>query len=75
VSQNPPPQYQRKAHPFNYVTQVAVKPPTFAFFVAKPAEIHFSYERFLLNSLRNAFGFSEVPIRIAFRKKHRDTGS
>jgi GTPase len=75
VSRNPPPQYQRKAHPFNYVTQVAVKPPTFAFFVAKPADIHFSYERFLLNSLREAFGFTEVPLRIVFRKKHRDADS
>ncbi|SEM43003.1 GTP-binding protein [Syntrophus gentianae] len=73
VAQNPPPQYAKKGHPFNYVTQVAVKPPTFAFFVAKPSEIHFSYERFLINSLRNAFGFTEVPIRIVFRKKHRDT--
>jgi len=75
VAQNPPPQYQRKSHPFNYVTQVAVKPPTFAFFVAKPADIHFSYERFLLNSLREAFGFSAVPLRINFRKKHREPGS
>ncbi len=72
VAKNPPPQYQRKAHPFNYVTQVSVKPPTFAFFVGKPSEIHFSYERFLVNSLREAFGFTEVPIRIAFRKKHRE---
>ncbi|MDY0188657.1 MAG: ribosome biogenesis GTPase Der [Syntrophus sp. (in: bacteria)] len=75
VTRNPPPQYAKKGHPFNYVTQVAVKPPTFAFFVAKPAEIHFSYERFLINSLREAFGFTEVPIRIVFRRKHRDTGS
>jgi len=72
VSQNPPPQYRKKAHPFNYVTQVAIKPPTFAFFVAKPADIHFSYERYLINSLREAFGFTEVPIRLVFRKKHRD---
>jgi GTP-binding protein len=75
VSQNPPPQYKKKSHPFNYVTQVSIKPPSFAFFVAKPAEIHFSYERFLLNSLREAFGFTEVPLRIYFRKKHKEKSS
>lgn len=75
VSKNPPPQYQQKAHPFNYVTQVSIKPPTFAFFVGKPAEIHFSYERYLINSLREALGFTTVPIRLVFRRKHRNIGS
>jgi GTP-binding protein len=48
--------------------QVAVSPPTFAIRVNLPAEIHFSYQRYLVNSLRRAFGFAGSPIRLLFRK-------
>ena len=48
--------------------QVATNPPTFALGVNRPDEIHFSYERYLTNALRQAFGFSGSPIRVAFRK-------
>jgi GTP-binding protein len=49
-------------------TQVAVAPPTFALRVNKPGEVHFSYERYLVKALRQAFGFSGSPIRLLFRK-------
>ena len=54
---------------FNYITQVAVKPPSFVLFVSNPQGIHFSYERYLVNRIREAFGLAEVPIRLFFRKK------
>lgn len=52
-----------------YATQVAVKPPTFAFFVNDKQLMHFSYERYLENQLRLAFGFEGTPIRIVTRTK------
>jgi GTP-binding protein len=48
--------------------QVATNPPTFALKVNRPDEVHFSYERYLVNSLRQAFGFSGSPIRLSLRK-------
>jgi GTP-binding protein len=48
--------------------QVATNPPTFALRVNRPDEIHFSYERYLTNALRQAFGFAGSPIRLSFRK-------
>jgi len=48
--------------------QVAVSPPTVAARVNLPDRIHFSYERYLINSLRRAYGFSGSPIRLLFRK-------
>ena len=48
--------------------QVAVSPPTFAIRVNLPGEIHFSYERYLVNSLRHAHGFQGSPLRLLFRK-------
>lgn len=52
-----------------YMTQVAVKPPTFVVFVNDPDLLHFSYERFLINQLRQAFDFSGTPIHIIARKR------
>jgi GTP-binding protein len=48
--------------------QVAVSPPTFAVRVNLPDAIHFSYERYLINSLRHSHGFAGSPIRLLFRK-------
>jgi GTPase len=48
--------------------QVAVSPPTFALRVNLPDEIHFSYQRYLINSLRRAFGFAGSPLRLLFRR-------
>jgi GTPase len=51
--------------------QVAVSPPTFALRVNLPDDIHFSYERYLLNSLRRAYGFAGSPLRLLFRRSSR----
>ena len=69
IEANPPPGRRSRPHLFNYITQVSVKPPTFALFVRDPSDIHFSYERYLVNRIRETFGFPEVPLRLYFRKK------
>jgi GTP-binding protein len=69
IEANPPPGRQNRPNIFNYITQVAIKPPSFVLFVRDPDNIHFSYERYLVNRIREAFGFTEVPIRLFFRKK------
>lgn len=52
-----------------YATQINVKPPTFVFFVNDPELIHFSYERYLENKLREAFGFEGTPIWLKLKKR------
>ena len=52
-----------------YATQAEVNPPTFVFFVNDPKLIHFSYQRFLENKLRQAFGFEGTPLRLVFKAR------
>ncbi len=52
-----------------YASQVAVAPPTFVLFVNDPQYLHFSYERYLENSLRDRFEFDGVPLKIIARKR------
>lgn len=56
---------------FYYATQVGIKPPTFVIFTNQPEGIHFSYERYLANRFREAFGFEGTPIRLLFRGRER----
>lgn len=69
VMMTPPPTDKGRKLRINYSTQVAVRPPSFAIFVNDPELMHFSYERFLENRLRDAFGFEGTPIRLFIRKK------
>lgn len=52
-----------------YVTQTGVKPPTFVFFVNDQSCIHFSYERYLENQLRQNFEFTGTGIKLEFRER------
>ena len=52
-----------------YASQVSIKPPTFVFFVNDLKHMHFSYERYLENQLRQAFDFSGTPIKIILRNR------
>ncbi|MCK0472136.1 ribosome biogenesis GTPase Der [Halalkalibacter sp. APA_J-10(15)] len=70
VAMNPTPTDKGRRLKINYVTQVAVEPPTFVFFVNEPELMHFSYERFLENRLRDTFEFEGTPIKIIARKKN-----
>ena len=49
--------------------QTGIAPPQFVFFTNVATEFHFSYERYLVNSLRETFGFEGTPIRITVRKR------
>jgi len=68
----PPPLLRGKRNPLYFGTQFSVKPPSFVFFVREPSGVHFSYERYLLNRIREAFNLQQVPIRLVFRKKGKD---
>ena len=52
-----------------YVTQASVRPPTFVFFTDRAAKLHFSAERFLINRLRERFGFEGTPIVVKSKRK------
>ena len=54
-----------------YAAQTAVAPPTFVFFTNVATTFHFSYERFLVNKLRETFGFEGTPLRIHVRNHGR----
>lgn len=72
VAMTPPPTDRGKRLRINYATQVSVKPPSFVFFVNEPDLMHFSYERYLENKIRAAFGFEGTPIRLFTRRKSDD---
>lgn len=69
VRANEPPSYNGRRLRVYYASQVSVAPPTFVLFVNSCDLMHFSYERFLENTLRKAFDFSGTPIRIVTREK------
>lgn len=66
---NPAPARNGKRFRVYYATQVSVQPPTFVLSCNDPKLLHFSYQRFLENSLRQAFELEGTPIRIIVRKK------
>jgi GTP-binding protein len=68
---NPPVSPGRRAVRVMYAAQVGIAPPTFVFFTNVATTFHFSYERFLVNRLREAFGFEGSPIRIEVRARSR----
>jgi GTP-binding protein len=57
-----------------YMTQAAVSPPTFILFTDRPVKLHFSYQRFLENQIRAAFGFVGTPIWIKNRARNEPKG-
>jgi GTP-binding protein len=72
VEKFPPPLYKNRSVKMNYITQVSTAPPTFVIVTNMPEGIHFSYERHLLNRMREAFGFEGVAVRLLFRKKGKE---
>lgn len=57
-----------------YATQVRARPPTIVLFVNDPSIMHFTYERYLLNALREEFGFEGTPIRLLIRGRRDGSG-
>ena len=72
VRANEPPSYNGRRLKIYYVTQIGEAPPAIALFVNDGRLLHFSYKRFLENTLRAAFDFSGTPIRIVTRDKKED---
>lgn len=69
VAMNPTPTDKGRRLKIYYMTQVAVNPPTFVVFVNDLELMHFSYERFLQNQLRDSFYFEGTPIKIIVRER------
>lgn len=69
LAYNPTPTDNGRRLRVYYTTQVATKPPTFVIFVNDPALMHFSYERFLENRIREAFDFEGTPVHLIERKR------
>lgn len=69
VSMTPPTAHKGRKLKLFYLTQVEVNPPLFIVFVNDVKLFHFSYERYLINYLRQVFGFEGVPIRIKARER------
>ena len=66
---NPPVSPGRRHVRILYAAQVGVAPPSFVFFTNVATTFHFSYQRFLINKLREEFGFVGTPIRIQVRRR------
>lgn len=71
---HPPASPGRKAVRILYAAQVGVAPPSFVFFTNVATTFHFSYDRFLVNQLRESFGFLGSPIRIQVRARRDHRG-
>lgn len=69
VAMQEPPSDKGKRLKLFYITQVAVKPPTFVIFVNDKELMHFSYTRYIENQIRNAFAFRGTPLRFIIRER------
>jgi len=69
IQRNPMSSYRGKFLKMFYATQIKNKPPTFKCFINFPEAIHFSYRRYLVNSIRKKFGLMGTPIRLILSRK------
>ena len=65
---HPPPLVQGRRLRIRYMTQIKSRPPTFALFVSRPADLPESYLRYLIGGLRDEFGLDGIPVRMVMRK-------
>jgi GTPase len=72
---NPPVSPGRKHVRILYAAQVGVAPPTIVIFTNVATTFHFSYERFLINQIRESFGFVGTPIRLQVRRRGKRSQS
>ena len=69
VSSHPPPAVSGRRLKLNYITQVKSRPPSFVLFCSRADAIPESYQRYLVNGLREAFDLPGTPIRVTLREK------
>jgi len=66
-SQNPAPLYEGRSNRLKYMTQINIRPPTFALWVSRPKSLPETYKRYLMNGLRDDFEFKGIPLRLLIR--------
>lgn len=71
VAGQAPPRKGSKVLKVFYATQAEVEPPTFVFFVNDASLVHFSYQRYLENRLRENYGFEGTPIKMVFKNREK----
>jgi GTP-binding protein len=69
IEHHAPPSHSGRQLKFFYASQVRSDPPTFVFHVNDPDLVHFTYERFLENQIRERYGFLGTPLRLSFRAR------
>jgi GTP-binding protein len=74
TAENPPRSPGKRAVRILYAAQTSVRPPTFVFFTNIATEFHFSYQRYLVNRLREQFKLEGTPIRLHVRRRARKGG-
>ena len=67
VSHHPPPLTQGRPNKIRYMTQIKARPPSFAVWVSRPKALPETYEKYLVNGLRDDFDMPGVPIRLSLR--------
>jgi GTP-binding protein len=68
---HPPPTMGKRPVRLYFITQAEVRPPTFVVITNHPTDVHFSYQRYVINMIRERFGFEGTPIRVRYRQKRR----
>lgn len=71
VAMHSPPTHGKTQLKFYYATQVGIIPPTFVFFVNRKDMVHFSYQRYLENKIRERFKLTGAPIKMIFRARRK----
>jgi GTPase len=69
LERHPPPSFRNKPVRLYYVTQAQTAPPTFIASTNEPKGVHFSYQRYIVNQLRERFGFRGTPVNVRYRGK------
>lgn len=71
LEHHPPPTQRGRAVRIYYVTQAETRPPRFVVVTNEPESVHFSYQRYVINALRERFGFRGTPVRASYRRKNK----
>jgi GTP-binding protein len=71
LATRPPPTMGGRAPRLYYITQAETAPPVFVILASSPDSVHFSYQRFVANQLREHFDLEGVPIRVVYRERRR----
>lgn len=71
LAHHPPPTMKGRSVRLYYVTQAEVRPPRFVIVTNEPDAVHFSYQRYVGNALRERFGFEGTPIRLSWKRKSK----